>query len=128
MKNRTNKIVLAVFLLSLAFLFLLYGILQKLPFPPSELTCLFYVFSAVPAFCLQLLLCRTVRHWIAAVPTVILVGAVLFFTYGLFTTFGWDSLGYAIFLALSAAPAAGCALAWAVYGIARFRKRSELRG
>jgi len=127
MKNRTNRNLFAVFVCSVVLQFSLYGILQKLPLPPSELTCLFYVFPAVPAFCLQLLLCRKVRWWIAAVPTVILVGAVLFFTYGLFTTTGWDNLGYVIFLALSAAPAAGFVLAWAVYGFWTMYRKRDIR-
>jgi len=132
MKNRADRILLAVFICSTVLQFFLYGILQTIPWtttwPPSALVQLFYVFPAVPAFCLQLLLCRTVRRWIAAVPTAILVGVVLFSAFGLLTTTGWDNLGFAVFLALSAAPTAGSVLAWAVYGIDRLRKRRDHRG
>lgn len=133
MKNRTDKILLAVFLLSLAvYLFLLLIYLEiidlDLGWSSALRGWLALTLHAVPAFCLQLLLCRRVRRWIAALPALLTVGAALWFTYGCFTTIGWDVLGWLILLLLCAAPAVGIALAWAAYGIGRFRKRRELRG
>ena len=121
MKNRTDKILLAVFLLSLA-VYVIDIIFGKGGFWE---VCLVLSLHGVPVFCLQMLLCRKVRRWGAAIPTVILLGAALFFAYGSLTTTGWDSLGYAIFLAFSVAPAVGSTLAWAVFGCWRLYKRRK---
>ncbi len=131
MKNRTDKILLAVFLLSLpvcAFLLLTYlGIIDFL----LDLgwrtvrNWLAGTFHVVPAFCLQLLLCRRVRRWIAALPALLTAGAAVWCTYESFTATGWDNVGWLLLLLLCAAPAAGCTLAWAVYGIDRLRKRKS---
>ncbi len=129
MKNRTDKILLAFFLLSLpvcAFLLLTYlGIIDfhlDLGWRTIR-NWLAVTLPAVPAFFLQLLLCRKVRWWIAALPGLAVIGTALWSAYGFFTATGWDNLGYAILLLLCAAPAVGIALAWAVYGIDRLRKR-----
>ncbi len=129
MKNRTDKILLAVFLLSLsvcAFLLLTY--LEIIDFDLayewySARAKLAVTLPAVPAFCLQLLLCRMVQRWIAALPGLAVVWVAFWSAYAAFTSPFWDGLGYAILLLLCAAPAAGIALAWAVYGIDRLRKR-----
>ena len=134
MKNRTDTILLAVFLLSLtAYALILLTYLEIIPVDfPLELfslrAWLALTFSAVPAFCLQLLLCRKTRRWVAAVPVLVIVGAALLFTYGFFTATGWDTLGWGILLLLSIAPAAGCVLAWAVYGFHQLYKRGDIRG
>ncbi len=132
MKNRTDKILLAVFLLSLAaYVFLLLtnlGIVDLDLGWDAVRPWLSLTFHAVPAFCLQLLLCKRTRRWIAALPALLTVGAALWFVYGSFTDSGWDVLGWLLLLLLCAAPAAGIALAWTVYGIDRLRKRGELRG
>lgn len=132
MKNRTDKILLTVFLLSLAFyVVLLPNYLEGLPldWPDWFFTICAWLavgFHAVPAFCLQLLLCRRVRRWIAAIPALIIAGAALWFAYGFFTATGWDTLGWGIFLVLSAAPAVGCALAWTAYGLCRLCQRGDI--
>ena len=72
-------------------------------------------FHAVPAFCLQLLLCRKTRRWIAAIPGLAVIGLALWAAYGCVASTGWDTLGYAILMQLSAAPAVGCILAWSIY-------------
>ena len=134
MKNRTDKILLAVFLLSLpVYIFLLLTYLEIIPikFPVATYSLrawLALTFAAVPAFCLQLLLCRRTRRWLAALPAVTVIGAALWFAYGFFTATGWDTLGWAILLLLSIAPAAGCILGWAIYGLQRVCKRGDTRG
>lgn len=117
MKNRTDKILLAVFLLTLAA----YAAVITYGNGTSLEMRLVFSLHAVPVFCLQLLLCRKVRRWVAAIPALILVAAALFFSFGWLTTTGWDSLGYAIFLAFTAAPAVGCILAWIVWFILKKR-------
>lgn len=134
MKNRTDKILLTVFLLSLpAYALILLTYLEVIPVDfPLELfslrAWLALTFSAVPAFCLQFLLCRRTRRWVAAIPAVAVIGAALWFAYGFFTATGWDSLGWGVLLVLSIAPAVGCALAWAVYGFHQLYKRGDIRG
>ena len=134
MKNRTDKILLAVFLLSLsayaamAYTYITYDFGQ---FNPSHFEIwfarrfLFWMslgFHAVPAFCLQLLLC-----WAAAIPALVIVGAVLLFAYNFFTATGHDTLGWALLMILSIAPAAGCVLAWAAYGCWRLYRKGDIR-
>ena len=132
MKGRTDQMLLAGFLLSLAFyIFLLPHYLEGIPlgWPDWLFTICAWLavgFHAVPAFCLQLLLCRRARRWIAAIPALVITGAALWFAYGFCTATGWDTLGWGIFLVLSAAPAVGCALAWAVYGLWRLYQRGDI--
>jgi len=76
-------------------------------------------FSAVPAFCLQLWLCRleNIRwtRWLplCALSLVALIGAA--YLSGLVGR-GWDALGGAFLLCWCIAPAAGCALGWLAHG------------
>lgn len=134
MKNRTDKILLAVSLLSLAlYIAAIPQYLNGLPldWPDWLFTACAWLaisFHAIPMFCLQLLLCRRAWRWVAAIPAVAVIGAALWFAYGFFTATGWDSLGWGILLVLSIAPAAGCALAWAVYGFHQLYKRGDIRG
>lgn len=138
MKNRTEQILLAVFFLSLAayaVMFCVYFIYE--PIDPSLFEIwfmrrfLFWMiigFHAVPTFCLQLLLCQRTRRRIALLPTLAIIGVVLYLTYGFLTATAWDNLGCALLLFWSAAPAAGCALAWGVYGFHQLRKRGNVHG
>ena len=129
MKNRTDKILSLLFAVSVIGYFLLFFVLQDVSFPPGEFVFLWYAAPVIPAFCFQFLLCRNIkRKWAAALPAVLLIGWCLLCLIQMFINTGWDALGWAIFLALSAAPAAGCALAWAVYGLHRLYKRGDIRG
>lgn len=80
-------------------------------------------FHVVPCFCLQFLVCRMAKSpWVRLIPVFLLLGLASWFTMGLFTATGWDNLGWGLLLLLCAAPAAGYALAWAVYGAQRLRQ------
>lgn len=129
MKNRTDKILLIAFFASLVFYVFLLPHCYFTFFTPETPRWAYLVydwlswhFHAVPAFCLQLLLCRKIRHRFAVLPTLFLVVLALWSAYGCSTHDGWDALGYEIFLQLSAAPAVGCVLAWAAYGWTRYKK------
>lgn len=138
MKNRTDKILLVVFSVTLPlhiFIVLTYleiiPIVEKWTWPYWAQEWYAYLalgFLAVPVFCLQLLLCRRTRRRVAAIPALVIVGAALLFAYGYFTATDWDTLGWGILLLLCIAPAAGCALAWAVYGFHQLYKRGDIRG
>lgn len=128
MKNRTDKVLLLFFAVSLAGYFLLFFILQDVSFPPAEFTFLWYSLPVIPAFCFQLLLCRSIkRKWLAALPAVLLTGWCMLCLVQILINTGWDALGWAIFLALSIAPTVGFVLAWAVYGLYRICKRGKTR-
>jgi len=130
MKNRTDKILLAVSLLFLAactVLILTYLEVIDVGGWYTVRAWLALTLPAVPAFCLQLLLCRKTRLWIAALPGLAVIGFTLWSAYGFFTSTGWDTLGYGILLFLCAAPAAGCALAWTVYGFRRLYRKGAVR-
>lgn len=134
MKNRTDNILLAVFLLSLpVYIFLLLTYLEiismELPSAPlySLRAWLAFTFPVVPVFCLQLLLCRRARRRVAVIPTLVIAGAALRFACGYFTATGWDNLGWLILLCLSIAPVVGCVLAWAAYGLCQLSRKGDVR-
>lgn len=134
MKNRANRTLLVVFLLSLAaYVLLLLTYLEIIDFTVpaalyTPLAWLVLIVHAVPAFCLQFLLCRAAKRWAAAVPAVLAVGAALVCGLGLCTATGWDALGWGVLLILCIAPVVGCALGWAVYGVQRLGKRRDMGG
>lgn len=124
MKPRNHVALLIGFFISLVLYILLFFWDTSLAL--SELRSVLWLsFSAVPAFCLQLWLCRleTVR-WIRWLPLctlflVALVGAAYLFG---FVGSGWDTLGGGILLCWCIAPAAGCALGWLAHGEKLSRK------
>lgn len=136
MKDRTDKTLLAVFAVTLPlhiFIVLTYmeiiPIVEKWTWPYWAQEWYAYLalgFFAVPVFCLQLLLCRRKRRRIAAIPATVIIIAALLFTYGFFTATGWDVLGWGILLLLCIAPAAGCVLAWAAYGLSRLYQKKNI--
>lgn len=132
MKNSVNRKLLAGAILSLAaYLALLWlsgtGILYPLPHWAQALQAyLLLGFHAVPFFCLQLLLCRAVRRrWLAALPSVLVMGAAVVCAVRFMTALGWDSLGWAVLLLGCIAPAAGCAAGWVVYALSRRAARRQ---
>ena len=123
MRKPADRMLLALFLLSLALYVALIVYGSGTPWKIR----LVFTFHAVPAFCLQLLLCRRIRCWVAAIPALVIVGAVLLFAYNFFTATGHDTLGWALLMILSIAPAAGCVLAWAAYGCWRLYRKGDIR-
>ena len=83
-----------------------------------------FVLSAIPFFCIQLLLCRLTGRWwtriLPAVPVVLVAGAALFL---LLRDSGWDRLGALIFGLASIAPTVGIALGWGTWWLFDYRKR-----
>lgn len=122
MKKRTDFILLTVLLLSLAVYAanIVYG--MEYPFNVY----LLLGFHAIPAFCLQLLLCRRTRRWVASLSLPLLALAALFFAYKSYISTGWDGLGWLILLGLCIAPAVGCVLAWAAYGLSRLYQKKNI--
>lgn len=111
MKDRQNRLLLLVFLLSLALCVWawLFDIRLILFLP------------VIPAFCLTLLLCRTIR-WLVVqfLPLLLIIGIALLAACGWLTATGWGIL--------LIAPVSGCILAWAVYGLRKCYKRGDIRG
>lgn len=122
MKNRTDRILLAVLLVSAAlYALVLLGELLDVFTAEGLLLCL----HAVPVFCLQLLLCRNVRQiFVRLIPLLLALLAAAFCLWKMAGAAGWDGLGWAVLFLLCIAPAAGCVLAWIVYGAGRLRQRA----
>ena len=109
MNRRSNKLFFLLFLLTLgteiAFLLALSGVLPVSC--PWYLLHLSLAFPAVPAFFLQLLLCRTclsVGRWI---PLLLLASAALLIFLLSSASYGWDSLGLGLLLLFCPAPTGG---------------------
>lgn len=118
MKNRNHIALLVGFFVSLVLYVLLF--LWNVSLDLSELrTVLWLSFSAVPAFCLQLWLCRLENvRWTRYLPLCALFLVALIggsYLFGLVGS-GWDTLGGGILLCWCIAPTAGCALGWLAYG------------
>lgn len=128
MQNRTNQILLAVCIVTAAaYVFILLSWLEIIPScRPADDPFRYAVlhawlalcFHLIPFFCLQLLLCRTVKRMLGRLLPLLLVAA-LAAVLGLcfVSAAGWDALGWGILLLLCVAPAAGCGLGWGVYGV-----------
>ena len=136
MKSRTDTILLAVFLVgTLAYVLLLALFLHfggTIPVSPiAYLVSQIHLWlvlggHAVPFFALQLLLCRRSEggsKFLAIQLAVVMVCLAVFFTPAARSTPGWDSLGYLMLAVGTAAPAAGCVLAWVVWVITGYRRR-----
>ena len=124
MKNRTDKILLAVFLLSLsayaAFFVYCFSELPLSVTPPQQALLLYS--HSIPIFFLQLLLCRTVKLcWRLLIPLISLLIPGLVFT----SAAGWHVIAWVLFGFWCIAPVIGCVLAWAAYGLGR---RAARRG
>ena len=127
MKDRTNRILLIIFVVSLVIYALLLW--TFLAFPWNQGLCyplwnlLFWLVAsghAVPFFALQLLLCRRSEggsKFLAIGLTVVMFVLLGCFTLSAYTAPGLDSLSWTIFALGTLAPAAGCVLAWIVWGV-----------
>lgn len=123
MKDRKNILLAVCFALSLALYCVLFWVeLNYLWFSNLKPTLLLSV-PAIPAFCLQSLLCRTAKwNWVKFAPLGLLsfpsfVGAMYLF--GVWGS-GWDALGGGLMLIWCVAPAAGCCLGWMYAGRRRW--------
>lgn len=123
MKDRKTFLLAGCFALSLTLYIVLFWIeLDYLWFSNLKPTLLLSV-HAIPAFCLQALLCRTAKwNWIKFIPLILLfltacVGALYLF--GVWGS-GWDALGGGLLLIWCVAPAAGCCLGWMYAGHRRW--------
>lgn len=133
MKNRVNQILLAALLVT-AVLYVLFLLewLEIIPRPfydpdnPFRFSALWanlgFGFHVVPCFCLQLLVCRTVkRPVLRLLPLFLLLGIAALLALSFLTSAGLDALARLIMLCLCVAPAVGYALAWGAYSIGRRR-------
>ena len=127
MKNRTDNILLAVFLLTLtpyaAFFAYCFSELPLSITPPQQALLLYS--HSIPMFFLQLLLCRTAKlRWRLLIPPVLLLIPGLVFV----STAGWHVIAWVLFGFWCIAPAAGCVLGWIVYGLRRKKWNGEAPG
>ncbi len=131
MKNRTNIALFALFLLlSAVELFLVLVWLEVITVEPgmakSVMATLSLGFSAVPSFCLQLLLCRTVkRKWLRFLPLELIGIIVAACGLAFLASSGWDSLGWLICLILCIGPVVGCLLAVLFHALVRHFKKEK---
>lgn len=126
MKDRTNRILLNIFVVSLVVYALLLWAFVAFPWNPGLCYPLwnfhFWLVSgghAVPFFALQLLLCRRSEggsKFLAVGLTVVVAVLLGCFTLSSYTTPGLDALFWTILALGTIAPAAGCVLAWIVWG------------
>lgn len=126
MKDRTNRILLAIFVVSLVVYALLLWTFVAFPWSPGLgyplWNLLFWLVAgghAVPVFALQLLLCRRSEggsKFLAIGLTVVVAILLGCFTLSAYTAPGLDALFWTILALGTIAPAAGCVLAWIVWG------------
>ena len=135
MKNRTDRMLLRSFLVSLlAYGILLFVYIQC--FWSGTITApILYALKrpffwlavgghGVPFFALQLLLCRRKSGGAVLLP-VLTVIIPLMSLQGMFGVHGWGILTWMVLFRYSIAPAVGSLLACAVYGIHRLRKKKS---
>ena len=118
MKDRKNILLAVCFAVSLALYCALWVALNDQPVG-GLWPLLMLSFHAVPAFCLQALLCRTAKwDWVKLIPLCLLSLTSLVGTLYLFDVWGsgWDALGGGLMLLWCVAPAAGCCLGWMYAG------------
>lgn len=123
MRDRKNILLAVCFAVSLALYCPLFWVDMDYRTFGSLQSALLLSLHAVPAFCLQALLCRTAKwNWIKLIPLalfslVTFVGAM--YLSGIWGH-GWDALGGALILLWCIAPAAGCCLGWMYAGHIRW--------
>lgn len=126
MKNRTDKVLLGIFLVSLAVYIAIFAdCFSELPLSLTPLQqALLLHFHFIPMFFLQLLLRRRAKlRWRLLIPPVLLLIPGLVFV----STAGWHIMAWILFLFWCIAPAAGCALAWVVYGCCKWYRKGGIR-
>lgn len=126
MKNRTDKVLLGIFLVSLAVYIAIFAdCFSELPLSltPLQQALLLY-FHFIPMFFLQLLLCRLSKPWwwhlLPFLP--LLVTGLVFMVFA-----EWYILGWVLVLWWCVAPIMGYLLAWAVYGCWKLYRKGGIR-
>ena len=90
---------------------------------PNQLDVLLFI-SAIPFFCLQLLVCRMSRRRAVRLAPILPVAALLgMAVFYLVRDSGWDRLAALVLGLGSIAPAAGIALGWGVWRLCRWKRR-----
>lgn len=118
MKTRIDRILLAALLTSAVLYALVWAAFLFLDTESELLRTLALWSHAVPAFCLQLLLCRNIKRVAPRLlPLLVALLASAFCLWKLAGAEGWDSLGWLYPLILTLAPLVGVVLGWLVYGI-----------
>ena len=115
MKDRKNILLAVCFALSLALYCALFWIEWNHQLVEDLWPALRLSFHAVPAFCFQVLLCRTAKwNWIKLIPLILFSLVVFVGTMYLSGIWGhgWDALGGGLLMLWCIAPAAGCCLGW----------------
>lgn len=135
MKNRTDRMLLRSFLVSLLAYGLLLSIYIQCFWSGTITAPILYALKrpffwlavgghGVPFFALQLLLCRRKSGGAVLLP-VLTVIIPLMSLQGMFGVHGWGILTWMVLFRYSIAPAVGSLLACAVYGIHRLRKKKS---
>ena len=126
MKNRTGQILLIAFVLTLAaYLVMFAAFFSQFPISASPLLqFLILYFHVIPMLLIQLLLFRLSKPWwwklLPFLPMLVVGLAFLRIA-------EWHILGWILVLWWCAAPAAGCVLAWAAYGLCRLYQKGDIR-
>lgn len=129
MKRHTNQLLFGALLLSL----ITYALISRFIASSTLLDwcsdALFFACHLIPAFCFQLLLCRTARRCPAVLPMGLSAAATVIGGVNCRTAVGWDAFGWNLFLTFSVPLTAGCALAWVLYGFGRHQriKKEDVR-
>lgn len=128
MKSDKNLSLLLLFALTLGAYVMIFfiavgALFQSVDWPTGVMETLLFTFSAVPAFFLQMLLCRAVQSkYIKALPITVIALAAAFFAVCMISVTGWDKLIYLILLFLCIAPAVGTVAAFLFHLICKNMK------
>ncbi len=116
MKNRLNITLLILWLVSTVVCVINWITFIDLPA---------FFLPLIPAFCIQLLLCRVTRSgWLRALPALPVVALLgIAGWYAIFGS-GWDMLAAIIFALAAIAPAVGAAIGWLVWWLIHRKKRN----
>ena len=84
------------------------------------------ILCIVVIFPCQLLLCFKIRSlMIRLLPPISLFLLTVFFAVRMFTSVGWDGLGYMFLALVTAILFCVCGMAWATFGVVRYMKNKR---
>ncbi|MBQ3556787.1 MAG: hypothetical protein IJA11_03200 [Oscillospiraceae bacterium] len=85
-----------------------------------------FILPVIPAFCIQLLLCRVTKNgWLRALPVLPVLGLLGIAGFYFVRDSGWDRLAALIFAIAAIAPAVGTAAGWLVWWLTGRKKRNS---